>query len=91
MKKFRVLAKKCVLYHHRDRVKIYDHLMVHGIMLGYDTWFCHGEPMYVQCSHKYVQVKQEIPRDTTMIRMLYNVFGVLGQNVDIDIDRRDEA
>lgn len=33
---------ECMLFHQVDRATTYDHLVVNGILLSYDTWFCHG-------------------------------------------------
>ena len=40
--------RKCVNYYYKNRIELYDHLVVHGFMVGYTTWYCHGESMVTQ-------------------------------------------
>ncbi|XP_055961083.1 uncharacterized protein LOC130015301 [Mercurialis annua] len=75
---------KCVIFHHRNRAEMYDHLVINGIMPGYDSWFCHGEPIAAHSPPRDIPINHEIHNGHGMTEMLNDAFGVLGEDVDMD-------
>ena len=66
-------CKKCVRYYHRNHTEIYDHLVVNGIMHGYDAL---ESITYATISNRVTINGEETSRDNDMVEMIREVFGV---------------
>ncbi|XP_020082175.1 uncharacterized protein LOC109705809 [Ananas comosus] len=84
-------CQKCVLYYHQIRADAFDHLVVNGIMPGYDSWFYHGETTSSLSPSHGVHLEQKNYKSDDMVGMLHDAFGVHNLAADIDIDCRDSA
>ncbi|XP_020088912.1 uncharacterized protein LOC109710609 [Ananas comosus] len=84
-------CQKCVLYYHQIRADVFDHLVVNGIMPGYDSWFYHGETTSSLSPSHGVHLEQKNYKSDDMVGMLHDAFGVHNLAADIDIDCGDSA
>nr|CAD1829984.1 unnamed protein product [Ananas comosus var. bracteatus] len=84
-------CQKCVLYYHQIRADAFDHLVVNGIMPGYDSWFYHGETTSSLSPSHGVNLEQKNYKSDDMVGMLHDAFGVHILAANIDIDCGDSA
>ncbi|GAB4849811.1 hypothetical protein Ancab_004610 [Ancistrocladus abbreviatus] len=68
--------------------KAYDHLVVNEIMPSYDKIFGYQDPIMVSIPENSSPVEHETHKGDSMFQMLQDVFGLIGEHVDMDIDRR---
>ncbi|GAB4827219.1 hypothetical protein Ancab_034108 [Ancistrocladus abbreviatus] len=66
----------------------YDHLVVNGIMPSYDKIFGYQDPIMVSIPENSSPVEHETHKGDSVFQMLQDVFGLIGEHVDMDIDKR---
>ncbi|GAB4836137.1 hypothetical protein Ancab_001052 [Ancistrocladus abbreviatus] len=81
-------CQRCVLHNCLNRAEAYDYLVVNGIMPSYDKIFGYQDPIMVSIPENSFPVEHETHKGDSMVQMLQDVFGLIGEHVDMDIDRR---
>ncbi|GAB4849896.1 hypothetical protein Ancab_004696 [Ancistrocladus abbreviatus] len=71
-----------------EQIEAYDHLVVNGIMPSYDKIFGYQDPIMVSIPENSSPVEHETHKGDSMFQMLQDVLGLIGEHVDMDIDRR---
>ncbi|XP_070010162.1 uncharacterized protein [Nicotiana sylvestris] len=76
---------ECVLIHQVNQTTTYDHLVINGIMLSYDTWFCHGESLKRSNNAQANNRSQSTLKGDNMTGMIHDTFGGFTQFMDTDV------
>ncbi|XP_019267635.1 PREDICTED: uncharacterized protein LOC109244921, partial [Nicotiana attenuata] len=76
---------ECVLIHQVNRATAYNHLVVNGIILSYDTWFCHGESLKGSNNAGENNRSHSTLRGDNMRGMIHDAFIDVTQFMDTDI------
>ncbi|GAB4859862.1 hypothetical protein Ancab_011343 [Ancistrocladus abbreviatus] len=77
-----------MLHNRLNRAEAYDHLVVNGIIPSYDKIFGYQDPIMVSIPKNSSPVEHETHKGDSMFQMLQDVFGLIEEHVDMDIDRR---